>query len=287
MSASFLDLVAQRVVVYDGATGTWLQTQELTLDDYGGEALEGCTDYLGITRPDVVAARHTAFDRLCSLVGVQDGLPEVAGGSAAGEPELRSRLAALRSAAEAVALGLAAEPPLTAAARRWGLPEEGAAEVLTARLAAAGEPAGDATADALALGSRIRALLAPASGMPLICTGQLPSVVSAPNLDETWLEIVAAVRPAVARLEAHQLTRIWPSAATDPERLWAVPEPSQRDVVVYGPAALDAGDVAVALLDDWAETVPGRNHATHAAFGFDAPRARAPQAVLLAVPPDE
>ena len=52
-------------------------------------------------------------------------------------------------------------------------------------------------------------------------------------------------------------------------------------------AALDAGDVAVALLDDWAETVPGRNHATHAAFGFDAPRARAPQAVLLAVPPDE
>ncbi|MBX3315116.1 MAG: hypothetical protein KF906_12450, partial [Actinobacteria bacterium] len=43
----FLDLVAQRVVVYDGATGTWLQTQDLTLDDYGGEALEGCTDYLG------------------------------------------------------------------------------------------------------------------------------------------------------------------------------------------------------------------------------------------------
>jgi len=41
------------------------------------------------------------------------------------------------------------------------------------------------------------------------------------------------------------------------------------------------------VLDDWAETVPGTRHATHAAFGFDAPRARAPQAVLLAVPPDE
>ncbi|MFN8017714.1 MAG: methionine synthase [Acidimicrobiales bacterium] len=61
MSASFLDLVAQRVVVYDGATGTWLQTQNLTADDYGGDALEGCTDYLGITRPDVVAALHTAY----------------------------------------------------------------------------------------------------------------------------------------------------------------------------------------------------------------------------------
>jgi 5-methyltetrahydrofolate--homocysteine methyltransferase len=61
VTASFLDLVAQRVVVYDGATGTWLQTQELTVDDYGGEALEGCTDYLGITRPDVIAALHSAY----------------------------------------------------------------------------------------------------------------------------------------------------------------------------------------------------------------------------------
>lgn len=61
VSTSFLDLVAQRVVVYDGATGTWLQTQDLSLDDYGGEANEGCTDYLGITRPDVIAALHTAY----------------------------------------------------------------------------------------------------------------------------------------------------------------------------------------------------------------------------------
>ncbi|MGI8709668.1 MAG: homocysteine S-methyltransferase family protein, partial [Acidimicrobiales bacterium] len=61
MSTSFLDLVAERVVVYDGATGTWLQTQDLSIDDYGGDALEGCTDYLGITRPDVVAALHTAY----------------------------------------------------------------------------------------------------------------------------------------------------------------------------------------------------------------------------------
>ncbi|MCU1368961.1 MAG: methionine synthase (B12-dependent), partial [Ilumatobacteraceae bacterium] len=60
-SSPFLDLVADRVVVYDGATGTWLQTQDLSLDDYGGEAFEGCTDILGVTRPDVIAALHTAY----------------------------------------------------------------------------------------------------------------------------------------------------------------------------------------------------------------------------------
>src|SRR6476620_8650362 len=59
--SAFLDAVAERVVVYDGATGTWLQTQDLSLDDYGGPAFEGCTDILGATRPDVVAALHTAY----------------------------------------------------------------------------------------------------------------------------------------------------------------------------------------------------------------------------------
>jgi 5-methyltetrahydrofolate--homocysteine methyltransferase len=61
VSTSFLDLVAERVVVFDGATGTWLQTQDLSLDDFGGEAFEGCTDILGTTRPDVIAALHTAY----------------------------------------------------------------------------------------------------------------------------------------------------------------------------------------------------------------------------------
>jgi hypothetical protein len=133
----------------------------------------------------------------------------------------------------------------------------------------------------------LRALLAPASGLPLVCTGTLPPTTAAPELDRDWLEVVAAVRPAVARLEAHQLRTPWPAAATDPSRLWTVPGASQRDVVVYGPAAGAAGGVGIALLDDWAETVPSAKHTTHAAFGFDAPRARAQQAVLLAVPPDE
>src|SRR4051812_6881301 len=60
-SSAFLDLVAERVVVYDGATGTWLQTQGLTADDFGGDNPEGCNELLGVTRPDTVAALHSAY----------------------------------------------------------------------------------------------------------------------------------------------------------------------------------------------------------------------------------
>ena len=59
--SAFLELVNQRVVVYDGATGTWLQGQELTADDFGGDALDGCNELLGVTRPDVIAQLHAAY----------------------------------------------------------------------------------------------------------------------------------------------------------------------------------------------------------------------------------
>jgi 5-methyltetrahydrofolate--homocysteine methyltransferase len=57
----FLDAVRQRVVVYDGATGTNLQLRELTADDYGGPQLEGCPEVLCDTRPDVIADLHRSF----------------------------------------------------------------------------------------------------------------------------------------------------------------------------------------------------------------------------------
>ena len=59
--SKFLQAVQEHVVVYDGATGTWLQTQDLTADDYGGEHYEGCPELLAVTRPDVIAALHTAY----------------------------------------------------------------------------------------------------------------------------------------------------------------------------------------------------------------------------------
>ena len=41
MAPRFLDLVNERVVVYDGATGTFLQGLDRTADDFGGPELEG------------------------------------------------------------------------------------------------------------------------------------------------------------------------------------------------------------------------------------------------------
>ena len=51
--SDFLDAVADRVIIYDGATGTWLQERDLTADDFGGPELEGCNELLVVTRPDV------------------------------------------------------------------------------------------------------------------------------------------------------------------------------------------------------------------------------------------
>ena len=58
---AFLDAVAERVVVFDGAAGTNLQLRDLSTDDFGGPSLEGCNEILCVTRPDVVAELHDGF----------------------------------------------------------------------------------------------------------------------------------------------------------------------------------------------------------------------------------
>jgi 5-methyltetrahydrofolate--homocysteine methyltransferase len=59
--AGYLDLLSERVVIFDGATGTNLQSRELGPDDFGGPALEGCNEVLNATRPDVVKDLHRSF----------------------------------------------------------------------------------------------------------------------------------------------------------------------------------------------------------------------------------
>lgn len=49
------------VLVFDGATGTSLQEMNLTAEDFGGAALEGCNENLVFTRPDAVQAVHRQF----------------------------------------------------------------------------------------------------------------------------------------------------------------------------------------------------------------------------------
>jgi 5-methyltetrahydrofolate--homocysteine methyltransferase len=51
----YLDAVRQRVVIYDGAFGTYVQQQGLTADDFGGPSLEGCNEVLVATRPGAFA----------------------------------------------------------------------------------------------------------------------------------------------------------------------------------------------------------------------------------------
>src|SRR5215831_14305305 len=59
--ASFLQAARERVVIYDGAFGTGIQERHLTADDFGGEAFEGCNEFLVITRPDVIAELHASY----------------------------------------------------------------------------------------------------------------------------------------------------------------------------------------------------------------------------------
>ena len=52
---------AERILCLDGAGGTFLQGCDLTDDDFGGEALEGCNENLCVTRPDVILRMHRTY----------------------------------------------------------------------------------------------------------------------------------------------------------------------------------------------------------------------------------
>jgi 5-methyltetrahydrofolate--homocysteine methyltransferase len=54
-------IMAERILVLDGATGTMLQSRELGPDDFGGTELEGCNEILVRTRPDVILDVHRAY----------------------------------------------------------------------------------------------------------------------------------------------------------------------------------------------------------------------------------
>ncbi len=247
-------------------------------------------------------------------------------------PELRGRYGRLREAGDRLLATLqapdAAEVAL-AAARRWGIapPDAGqepaerlraAADTLAARLAAAPETATLSDETPIhQIATALAELAAPGGALPIFgrltraALNDLLPRYDAPalarftrlerqaDLDRRWLEIVAPVRPNLARLESFQL-----ESGADGFAAWAnqddpwAPQPTEGPVarpsnlvVVYGPEdalpAAGADPVALAVLDAWGETAPAVAHSTAAAFGFNAPGARAPQAVLVAVTPDE
>lgn len=58
---AYLDALDKRVLVFDGAMGTTLQSFNLSPEDFGGKALDGCNDALVLSKPSVVADVHLAF----------------------------------------------------------------------------------------------------------------------------------------------------------------------------------------------------------------------------------
>jgi hypothetical protein len=199
-----------------------------------------------------------------------------------------------------------------------------AAQLLNDRLARVAGAAGTDTADRLALllstlaspAGRVpvlarlpRAMIAtigdPLAAAPLTREPIAPRIPR-PRIDGAWLDAIAAVRPTAARIEAYQLeaaSRKWPrfDAWTNwPGDPWqqhvpppaALGQPAPALAVIYAPPTVDLrlqppgdAEVAVSLVDAWTETVPSQAHTATAAFGFNAPAARAPQAILVAVTP--
>ena len=66
---SYLNSEKRPILVFDGATGTSLQDQQLDADDYGGASLEGCNENLVLTSVPSVEKVHESFlDAGCDVV---------------------------------------------------------------------------------------------------------------------------------------------------------------------------------------------------------------------------
>jgi len=69
MNKSFLDILKEKIIVFDGATGTHIQGQNLTPDDFGGEHLNGCNEYLVVSKPSAVENVHRDYlDAGCDVI---------------------------------------------------------------------------------------------------------------------------------------------------------------------------------------------------------------------------
>ncbi len=120
---------------------------------------------------------------------------------------------------------------------------------------------------------------------------------------EAWLQSLARVRPRIADVALASAAALWttgaeprlvpvqlPLRAGDPwiGQAWstAPQEGEVMSVMTLDAPASFADDLEGLLLDEWTETVPAVNETTGVAFHFDRPSAAAPQALLLAAPPN-
>ena len=172
-----------------------------------------------------------------------------------------------------------------------------AATELKERVAGAEALASNAPFDELA--SAIRLLATGESQLPLLSIANITNAramfhrVAKTAVVDEWLVQIAAVRPRLAAIEsaiAGEVLGEPPSglagyvAAADP---WTLPVDRKVEVAFGRPGVLasSAQTVAIGILDGWTDSVPAVERVGHAAFGFRAPPARPPQAVLVAAPP--
>jgi len=59
--SEYLKRINEKVLIYDGATGTNLQLLGLGPDDFGGPQFEGCNEALVLTRPGLISTLHDSF----------------------------------------------------------------------------------------------------------------------------------------------------------------------------------------------------------------------------------
>ncbi len=55
------EILAERIVLLDGAFGTFILDHHLSAEDYGGASLEGCNENIVRTRPELIAEMHRGF----------------------------------------------------------------------------------------------------------------------------------------------------------------------------------------------------------------------------------
>ena len=277
-------------------------------------------------RPDDVADAPAPTDGDASDAELRGRLATLRSAAAAAITQLEAagaagsvatRRAALRTAARWGITPLATTGDLEAAEAELAARVERAAGVLARRVAAAPDDTAGLTFGEVA--EQIATLAAPEGACPVLarlaaslCADLRPDGPGTgspgPALDPDWLETVAPVRRTLARLEAVQFDErlrpdgvpmaAWSNRPGDPWQVTVetapndLPVPS-RLVAAFGPPGVlpaagssASGEVAVAVVDRFVETIPATEQVSAVAFGHDLPSARAPQAILLAVPPD-
>ena len=59
--AALREHLGRRILVLEGATGTYLQSQDLYPDAFGGIQYEGCNEHLNLTSPHIVSEMHRGY----------------------------------------------------------------------------------------------------------------------------------------------------------------------------------------------------------------------------------